>query len=163
MITRHLTAAALTAISLTATAATAVAASADLHHIHITASPLEGVRWYSQQLGCQAIPDRPDAAKCGTVEVVFVSQPAMGSSQGTGVDHIAFGFADLAAKMADLEKVGVRGSGIRFQRYEDGSTVRSVPGQFKAGFIFDPWGTRIELLEDAERTGFHHVHLSATD
>ena len=65
--------------------------------------------------------------------------------------------------MAELEAVGVRGSGVRLQRFEDGSTLRDVPGLFKIGFIFDPWGTRIELVEDPEYLGFHHVHLSATD
>ena len=52
---------------------------------------------------------------------------------------------------------------MRLQRFPDGSTLRDVPGLFKIGFIFDPWGTRIELVEDKEDLGFHHVHLSATD
>ena len=65
--------------------------------------------------------------------------------------------------MAELEAVGVRGSGVRLQRNPDGSTLRDVPGLFKIGFIFDPWGTRIELVEDPETLGFHHVHLSASD
>ena len=28
--------------------------------------------------------------------------------------------------------------------------IRELPGLFKHGFIFDPWGTRIELVEDPE-------------
>ena len=36
-------------------------------------------------------------------------------------------------------------------------------GAVQAGFIFDPWGTRIELVEDPDLLGFHHVHLSASD
>ena len=87
----------------------------------------------------------------------------MGSTQGTGVNHIGFSYPDLTAKMTELEAVGVRGSGVRLQRFPDGSTVRDVPGLFKLGFIFDPWGTRIELVEDTETLGFHHIHLSATD
>ena len=100
---------------------------------------------------------------CQGVELVFVPQSTTGGSQGTGVNHIGFSYADLMAKMATLEAVGVRGSGVRLQRFADGSTVRDVPGLFKLAFVFDPWGTRIELVEDAERLGFHHVHLSATD
>jgi catechol 2,3-dioxygenase-like lactoylglutathione lyase family enzyme len=38
-----------------------------------------------------------------------------------------------------------------------------VPGLYRAGFVFDPWGTRIELVEDGDLLGFHHVHLSAQD
>ena len=140
----------------------ASAAEVDFHHVHITmSSPLEGVRWYSQHLGCKPIPDRPDAANCGRVELIFSAQTTLGSTQGTGVNHISFSYADLAAKMAALEKIGVQGSGVRLQRFTDGSMIQEIPGVFKHGFIFDPWGTRIELVEDPELVGFHHVHLSA--
>ena len=56
--------------------------------------------------------------------------------------------------MAELERVGVQGSGVRMQRFDDGSTLRDLPGLFKYGFVFDPWGTRIELVEDAETLGY---------
>ena len=99
-------------VSVAGAPATARAAEATVHHVHITtSSPLEGVRWYVEHLGCQRIPDRTDAAQCGPVELMFVVQPTMGSTQGTGVNHIGFSFADLPAKMAALEKIGVRGIG----------------------------------------------------
>ena len=140
------------------------APAADYHHVQITAaSPLEGVAWYARYLDCEPIAKRKDAADCDGVELIFVSQPTMGSTQGTGVDHVSFSYADLTAKMAEFEAVGVGGYGVRLQRFDDGSTLREEPELFKHGFIFDPWGTRIELVEDAERTGFHHVHLSAAD
>ena len=138
--------------------------AADYHHVHITASsPSEGVRWYNRYLDCEPVADRPDAADCDGVELIFVVQPTLGSTQGTGVNHISFSYPDLTAKMTELEAVGVRGSGVRLQRFPDGSTLRDIPGLFKIGFIFDPWGTRIEMVEDEETLGFHHVHLSATD
>ena len=87
----------------------------------------------------------------------------MGSTQGTGVNHIAFSYADLETKMAALEAVGVRGSGVRLQRFDDGATLRDLPGLYKHGFVFDPWGTRIELVQDSDKQGFHHIHLSAAD
>lgn len=140
------------------------AGAADYHHVHITASsPSEAVNWYTEYLDCQPVADRSDAAVCDGIELLFVVQPTMGSTQGTGVNHIGFSYADLGAKMAELEAIGVRGSGVRLQRFPDGSTLRDVPGLFKIGFIFDPWGTRIELVEDPEYLGFHHIHLSAED
>ena len=140
------------------------AAEAGLSHVYITASsPSESVEWYVRHMKCEPIAERKDTARCGDVELVFLAQPTRGSTQGTGVNHISFSFADLTAKMAELEKVGVQGSGIRLQRFPDGSTVRDVPNLFKLGFIFDPWGTRIELVEDRDTLGFHHVHLSATN
>ena len=152
----------LTAVTLIL--APASVRAADYHHIHITtSSPAKGVEWYSDHMGCEPLADRDDAADCDGVEIVFVPQATTGGTQGTGVNHIGFSFPDLTAKMAEFESIGVRGSGVRLQRFEDGSMVRDVPGLFKIAFIFDPWGTRIELVEDQEYLGFHHVHLSATD
>lgn len=43
------------------------------------------------------------------------------------------------------------------------TTPRESPGFFRYAYIVDPWGTRIEMVEDAERLGFHHVHLRMKD
>ena len=152
-------------VALVALVATpTLARAADYHHVHVTASnATEAVRWYTRYMDCEALADRDDGVDCGGAQVVFDSRPTLGSSQRTGIDHIAFSYADLTAKMTALERVGVQGSGVRMQRFEDGSTLRDVPGLFKYGFVFDPWGTRIELVEDAETIGFHHIHLSSTD
>ncbi len=139
-----------------------LARGAALHHVQIsTPSPTEAVRWYERHLDCQPVESRPDAAACGGLELAFAAQTTLGSTQGTGVNHIAFSYERLAEKMSELEAVGVRGSGVRLQRFEDGSTHRLLPGLYRHGFVFDPWGTRIELVEDPDRLGFHHVHLSA--
>ena len=142
----------------------AIAQAADYHHVHVTASnATEAVKWYTEYMDCQPLADREDGIDCDGAEIVFVSRPTLGSSQRTGIDHIAFSYDDLTAKMAELEAVGVRGSGVRLQRFDDGSTLRDMPGLFKYGFVFDPWGTRIELVEDADYLGFHHIHLSSAD
>jgi len=141
-----------------------LARAADYHHVHVTSSNAsEAVKWYARYLDCQPLADRDDGVDCAGAQVVFDSRPTLGTSQRTGIDHISFSYADLTTKMAELESVGVRGSGVRLQRFADGSTLRDVPGLFKYGFIFDPWGTRIEMVEDADTLGFHHIHLSATD
>ena len=160
--TRHVVALAGVLAALVAMPATAQ--EAGFHHIHITASsPTEGVRWYVRHLDCEPVADRPDTADCGNAELTFMVQPTLGSTQGTGVNHISFSYPDLAAKMAELEAVGVRGSGVRLQRFPDGSTWREVPGLYRLGYIFDPWGTRIQMVEDPDTLGFHHVQLSAED
>ena len=141
-----------------------LARAADYHHVHVTSSNAsEAVKWYERYMDCQPLADRDDGVDCAGAQVVFDSRPTLGPSQRTGIDHISFSYADLTTKMAELESVGVRGSGVRLQRFADGSTLRDVPGLFKYGFIFDPWGTRIEMVEDADTLGFHHIHLSATD
>ncbi len=144
--------------------ALSTAHAADFSYIQITsAAPSESVKWYARHLDCEAVADRSEVARCDGVDLVFVFQPIRGSTQGTGINNIGFSYADLTAKMASLEAVGVRGSGVRLQRFDDGSTLRQIPGLYQHGFIFDPWGTRIELVEDPSNTGFHHLQLSASD
>ncbi len=138
--------------------------AAEYHHVHIAApSPSEAVAWYAEHMECDPVIERGNAVVCQGVEIVFFTGASVGGSAGTGVDHIGFSFADLEAKMSELEGVGVGGGGVRLQRFEDGTTFRDVPGLFRIAFVFDPWGTRIELVEDPDRLGFHHVHLSAAD
>ena len=140
------------------------AAAATLDHVHLAVpSPIEAVNWYTEYLDCAPSERQPDAASCHGVEVVFGVAPTVGGTQGTGVSHIAFSVADLAATMGELEAVGVGGAGVRLQRFPDGATFSDAAGPFRIGFIFDPWGTRIALLEDPDHLGFHHVHLSSAD
>ena len=140
------------------------ARAADYHHVHVLSpNASEAARWYVEHLDCEPIPGRDNACRYGSVILAFLSRPAMGGSVGTGVNHIGLSYADLTAKMAELEQVGVGGLGVRLQRFDDGATIRDVPGLFKIAFVFDPWGTRIELVEDPEYLGFHHIHLSSTD
>lgn len=135
---------------------------ANYHHMHILApSPLEAVKWYVDYLDCDSIVDRADVVICDDIEIVFIARATLGGTQGTGVNHIAFSVPNLENKMTELERVGVYGSGVRLQRFSDGSIFQDIPGLYKSGFIFDPWGTRIELVEDADLLGFHHVHLSS--
>jgi catechol 2,3-dioxygenase-like lactoylglutathione lyase family enzyme len=138
------------------------ASGAELEQVSIAVpSPLQATGWYQRYLDCAAIDGRDNAVDCGGLTVEFLVQPVLGGSQGTGIDHIAFSVPDLAARMNALEQVGVSGTGVRLQRLDDGSTFREIPGLYLSGFIFDPWGTHIELVEDNQQTGFHHIHLSA--
>jgi catechol 2,3-dioxygenase-like lactoylglutathione lyase family enzyme len=43
------------------------------------------------------------------------------------------------------------------------SMPRNSPGVFRFAYIEDPWGVKIELVEDPELLGFHHVHLTVRD
>jgi catechol 2,3-dioxygenase-like lactoylglutathione lyase family enzyme len=41
--------------------------------------------------------------------------------------------------------------------------LREAPGLFKLAFVQDPFGIKLELVEDAELLGFHHIHLRVPD
>jgi len=38
-----------------------------------------------------------------------------------------------------------------------------VPGLWKRAVVTDPWGVKIELVEDRNRLGFHHIALRVAD
>jgi len=140
----------------------AAAADAGYHHIHLTVTNGDvAARWYIQYLGCSAVAARTDAARCGEMQLLFIPRPAGGNNEGTAIDHISFSFPDLAAKIKALEALGVGGSGVRIA--DRTSPIRELPGLFKTAFIKDPWGTKIELVEDPDLLGFHHVHLFSDD
>jgi lactoylglutathione lyase len=127
--------------------------AADYHHVHLAAPNVaEAVQWYITNIGCTAM-NRPDACQIGTTQLIFANRKPDAGSQGSGVDHIGFSFPDLAAKMRAFQASGVKIS----------TPARDVPGLFKLGFIEDPWGTRIEVVEDKENLGFHHIHLQSAN
>ena len=41
--------------------------------------------------------------------------------------------------------------------------MREVEGLFKLAFVEDPWGTRIEIVQDPELLGLHHIHMRHPD
>jgi catechol 2,3-dioxygenase-like lactoylglutathione lyase family enzyme len=131
----------------------AFAEAADYHHVHLASPNVpEAVQWYISNIGCTAM-NRPDACQIGTTQLIFANRKPDAGSEGSGVDHIGFSFADLTAKMRAFQAAGVKIV----------TPVRDVPGLFKLGFIEDPWGTRIEVVEDKETLGFHHIHLISAD
>ena len=132
----------------------ASAADAVYHHMHLTApKPEEAAEWYIKNMECQAVPGRPERAKCGTTWFLFAAGTPSAPSVGSGVNHIGFSFRNVEAKLKALEAAGIKAEG----------PVRDVPNLFKIAFVSDPWGTRIELVEHPEYLGFHHVHLASTD
>lgn len=129
------------------------AAEGAYHHVHLTApSPEDAAQWYIKHMGCEAMTSRKDAAMCGTVQLLFYRRPAKGGTEGTGMHHIGFSYLNLEEKMKQFESAGVKIT-----------TPMRQGGKLKAGFVEDPWGTRIEVVEDPESLGFYHVHLHTDD
>ena len=143
-----------------ALAAAAVTTSAQtpilpvLDHIHLgVPDQAKAVEWYRKFFGGQPMTEAPDRVMLGETRLIFLRNEKAQPSTGSGLDHIGFSFADLDAKMKELEAAGIKVV----------TPVREVPGLFKLGFVEDPWGTRIEVVQDPEKLGLHHVHLRAPD
>ncbi len=73
-------------------------------------------------------------------------------SVGSAIDHLGFAYPDIVAKMRELAANDV----------EIISAIETE-GPIKYAFVRDRWNTLLEIVEDAEITGFHHVHIATTN
>ena len=146
---------ALLALHLSLSASTVLAATASFHHVHLNVTdPAAAAKWYADNMGGQA-------KKVGffsavgfgkTTFIFFQAKPGFEGSVGSVVDHIGFSYKDIDAKLKELAEAKVEiVSGAEQE------------GPIKFAFVRDPWGTLIEIVQDSQIEGFHHVHLAATD
>lgn len=125
-----------------------------LDHIHLNVpDQAKAVEWYQKNLGGAPMTEAPDRLMFGDTRLIFLRNDKGQPSTGSALDHLGFSFADLDAKMKEFEAAGITVV----------SPVRDVAGLFKLAFIEDPWGTRIEVVQDPEKLGLHHVHLRGPD
>jgi catechol 2,3-dioxygenase-like lactoylglutathione lyase family enzyme len=119
-------------------------------HIHVNVpDPAAAANWYEKYFGGRRITEAPDRLMFGSTRFMFLKKADAKPSSGSAVDHVGFSFADLDAKMKEFEAAGIKIV----------TPVRDVQGLFKLGFVEDPWGTRIEVVQDPELLGLHHVHM----
>jgi lactoylglutathione lyase len=132
-------------------------------HIHLAApSAREAVDWYVKHFGGVAGSfNRGDADRVqyptdrvffNEISVIFFERESTGGSVGTGVDHIGFSMTDVETVTAAI----VADGGTQLGDFVEFSGM-------KIAFVEDPWGTKIELIDDSETRGLHHVHLSSPE
>ena len=123
-------------------------------HVHLNVpDQAKAVEWYQKNFGGKPTTEAPDRLMFGSTRLIFLKNADGKPSAGSSIDHIGFSFADLDAKMKDFEAAGVKIV----------TPVRDVPNLFKFGFVEDPWGTKIEVVQDTGLLGLHHIHLRAAD
>ncbi len=129
-------------------------AAAPYHHMHLTATdPAAAAAWYHQHMGGELVRDGQAVQYDDVLFIWFQKEAGFAGSDGSSVDHIGFSFPDLAERMASYEAAGVKIL----------APSRDVRGLFKFAFVEDPWGTKIEVMEDPETLGFHHIHLRGSE
>lgn len=129
----------------------------DYDNVHIRVlDPEKAANWYVSALGARlSTPPAPGTAQVtfGDNVITITKGSSVQTSAGTLIDHIGVSFKDLDAAVKTAEAAGAKVT----------TTVRDSPGIFRYAYIEDPWGVRIEMVEDAEHLGFHHVHLRVKD
>jgi catechol 2,3-dioxygenase-like lactoylglutathione lyase family enzyme len=121
-------------------------------NVHIRVSdPAKAVEWYVKYLGATT----PVAGQLyfGKALIAVVKTTNPQPSTGSVIDHIGLSYANLDEAMKLVEAGGAKII----------SPPRDSPGVFRFAYIEDPWGVKIEMVEDPELLGFHHVHLRVKD
>jgi len=124
-------------------------------HLHLAApDQAAAVAWYAKHFG--GVPmtaEAPDRLMFGQTRVIFQRSASAEPSSGSVLDHIGFSVPDLDATMTALAADGAKVV----------TPARDAPGLFRLAFVEDPWGVRLEVVQDAETLGLHHIHLRAPD
>ena len=141
--------------------AQAPAQSLGYGHVHFAVTDPEKAReWYKANLGGMPgeTPDRVifEAYKGGRptpVQFMWNKADAPPSSEGSVIDNVGFSVPDVEAKVKELEAAG--GKVV--------NPTRAVPGLWDRAVVMDPWGVKIELIEDPDLQGFHHIAVRVAD
>jgi catechol 2,3-dioxygenase-like lactoylglutathione lyase family enzyme len=115
-----------------------------LHHIHFAGPATEMRDWYERTFGAQpATRGAFISAALPGVELTFApSTTPVLPTRGHVLDHIGFEVKNLEAFLKKLE-----GDGVKIDR-----PYAKVPAlNIAVGFIYDPWGTYIELTEGLDQ------------
>jgi catechol 2,3-dioxygenase-like lactoylglutathione lyase family enzyme len=123
-------------------------------HVHLAVpQPPQAAEWYARHFGGEPVDGRPDRTLIGTTRFIFRQEANARPSEGGAVDHLGFSVMDLDAKLRELAADGARITTPR----------RDPEGLFPLAFVVDPWGVRLEIIQDRQHLGFHHIHLRSPD
>lgn len=123
-------------------------------HIHLNEPAAEASQWWETNIpGGRRITESPNRIMYGAVRLMFLGATSSGPSQGSVIEHLGFSVADLDATMKALAAINTRVV----------EPAKDVPGLYKTALIESPWGTRVQLVQDRELLGLHHVQLRAPD
>jgi predicted enzyme related to lactoylglutathione lyase len=123
-------------------------------HMHLAFPDTKAATaWYIKYLGATARPDGADGVFFGPIRFNMRKLENPVPSSGSVIDAVGLSFADLDARLKALD-----GSGAKVVQ-----GPRNVPGMGRMAVIEDPWGTKIELVQDPKLLGFHHARVLATD
>jgi len=153
---------ALVAAGLLTTAASAAGqASVPYDHVHLAvADPEKAEAWYTANLNGNVgenpgrVAFEPWANRAPLpIQFIFLKADSPKPSEGSVIDGVGFVVQGIDAKVKAMQTAGAT---IK-------QPIATVPGLWKRAVVADPWGTNIELIENGERAGFHHITLRVPD
>jgi len=115
-----------------------------LHHVHFAGPATEMRDWYEKEFGAKpAARGTFISAALPGVELTFApSTTPVAPTRGRVLDHIGFEVKNLEAFLKKLESDGVK---------VDRPYTKVAALNIAIAFIYDPWGTYIELTEGLDQ------------
>ncbi len=130
-----------------------IAEATAFHNVHVRVVDAEkAAAWYVAHLGAKP-GDVPFRVLFGEWFLIFFKDAAAGPRAGGTFDHFAVTVADVGSKVKELQAAGARISKAPGGKHGSLTTV----------MMEDPWGVRVELLQDPRPAVLHHVHLNVRD
>ena len=124
-----------------------------IDHIHLAApDQAKAVESYRLHFGAMATPEGTDRAMLGPTRLIFQKSEMPKPSQGSVLGLIGFSVTDVDAAVTRLQSAGVK-------LVMPPMTMAGV----KMAQVTDPWGTLIEVVQDEQKLGLHHIGLVAPD
>lgn len=130
-------------------------------HVHLAVSdPEKAEAWYTANLNGTVgenpgrVSFEPWANRAPLpVQVIFLKVDSPKPSEGSVISALGFVVAGLDAKVKALEAAGAT---VR-------QPVEDVRGLWKHAVVVDPFGVNLDLIENGERPGFHHITLGVAN
>ena len=130
-------------------------------HIHFAVTDPEKAReWYKANLGGMPgeTPDRVifeayRGSRPTPVQFMWNKADAPPSSDGSVIDSVGFSVPDVEATVRQLSAAGAKVV----------NAAQAVPGVWDRAVVMDPWGVKIELIENPDLQGLHHVAIRVAD
>src|SRR5262249_24167326 len=142
------------AIGFAGTASAQTKTTLPYDHIHLNEPAAEASQWWEKNIPSgRRITEAPNRIMYGSTRLMFLGAQSSGGSQGSVIEHLGFSVPDLEAKTRDLAAINTKVI----------EPVKDIPGLYKTALIESPWGTQIQLVQDPDPPGLHHVQLRAQD
>ena len=123
-------------------------------HIHVNEPAAEASQWWEKNIpGGRRIAEAPNRIMYGAVRLMFLGATSTGGSDGSVIEHLGFSVPDLDATLRALAAINTKVV----------EPLKATPGLYKTAMIESPWGTRVQLVQDPDLLGLHHVQLRSPD
>ena len=140
--------------ALAQTAPQGVGVANMIDHLHLAApDPAKAVAWYQKYFGGENMAEGPDRMLYGQARLIFQKSDKALPSVDSVADEAGFSVKDVDATIKAMQADGVKIV----------TPVRALPGLYKAAVVEDPWGTRLEVVQDPQKLGLHHMHPRSTN